>query len=243
MPRLMNHLANFLTSVSLFFGFVSIISSLENHFTYAAWAIILSVVFDGLDGQVARKNSIPSEFGKQLDSLVDVISFGIAPAILGYVFVYKHDPGFEFWATLALFVYLVCSVARLAKYNITPKEDLRSYFTGLPTTAAGGVLASFILIYRRYLTQQPPPVLFFLALVLVLAYLMVSKVRYLNLDGIKRIFERNAGLTFGMLLVLVLSVAGFYAVTKVFLPEFAIFMLFFIYLLFFPFMVKFIPAG
>jgi len=81
----MNYLANFLTVLSLFFGFLSIIFSLESHFTFASWAIILSVIFDGLDGQVARKNPVPSEFGKELDSLADVVSFGIAPSILGYI--------------------------------------------------------------------------------------------------------------------------------------------------------------
>lgn len=84
----MNLLANFLTGLSLIGGFAAIIYSLEGHFTFACWAIILSVIFDGLDGQIARKNPVPSEFGKELDSLVDVVSFGIAPLILGYVFVY-----------------------------------------------------------------------------------------------------------------------------------------------------------
>ncbi len=94
-----NFLANLLTGSSLLFGFVSIIFSLEGHFTFASWAIILSVVFDGVDGQVARKNPQPSAFGKELDSLVDVVSFGIAPSILGYVFIYQS---FHFLATLAL---------------------------------------------------------------------------------------------------------------------------------------------
>jgi len=123
----MNYLANFLTVLSLFFGFLSIIFSLESHFTFASWAIILSVIFDGLDGQVARKNPVPSEFGKELDSLADVVSFGIAPSILGYIFIYRT---FYFWATLALFIYLFCSVMRLAKYNITPKDKLADYFYG-----------------------------------------------------------------------------------------------------------------
>src|SRR3990167_9275730 len=100
----MNLLANSLTILSLGFGFVSIIFSLESHFTFASWAIIISVIFDGLDGQVARRNPIPSEFGKELDSLSDVVSFGIAPASLGYFFIYSH---FDFWATLVLFMYLI----------------------------------------------------------------------------------------------------------------------------------------
>jgi CDP-diacylglycerol--serine O-phosphatidyltransferase len=230
-----NLLANLLTGLSLFFGFVSIIFSLESHFTFASWAIILSVVFDGLDGQVARLNPVPSAFGKELDSLVDVVAFGIAPSVLGYRFVYQE---FHYWPTLALFLYLIASVMRLAKYNITPKESLADSFLGLPTTMAGGILASFILIYRRYSLKTPPPRAFFIALVLVLAYLMVSKVRYINLDGLKKLLQTDKRFALGILLMIAAVMAGFYLATAVFLPELIVFTLFVIYLLFSPFMVK-----
>lgn len=182
----MNYLANFLSGLSLAGGFFSVIFSLKNHFTYASWAIILSVIFDGLDGQIARRNPVPSEFGKELDSLVDVVSFGIAPSILGYIFVYRN---FSYVAISVLFIYLVCSVTRLAEYNITAKEKLANYFYGLPTTVSGGILASFILIYRKY-TRLPSPFIFLL-IVLGLSFLMVSKVRYPNLDGLKQILEKK----------------------------------------------------
>lgn len=218
----MNYLANFLSILSLSFGFVSIIFSLESHFTFASWAIILSVVFDGLDGQVARLNPTPSQFGKELDSLVDVISFGVAPSVLGYIFVYRD---FYFWATLALFIYLFCSVMRLAKYNITPKQELVNYFYGLPTTASGGFLAAFILIYRKY-TRLPPPFTFLL-LVLLLAFLMVSRVRYLNLDGLKQILGNK-----------LLPILALILISGVFLPVVTIFTLFLIYLILSPFVVR-----
>jgi len=228
----MSLLANFITVLSLICGFASIVFSVEGHFTFASWAIILSVVFDGLDGQVARKNPLPSEFGKELDSLVDVVSFGIAPAILGYIFIYR---AFYFWATLALFIYLSCSVMRLAKYNITPKEKLVSYFYGLPTTVSGGVLASFMLIFRKGkglspLPQSVPVVFSFM--VLLLAFLMVSHVRYLNLDGLKELFAKKTKLTV-LSLIILLIFAAFLRKAGV-----CIFMLFLIYLLFSPFVVK-----
>jgi CDP-diacylglycerol--serine O-phosphatidyltransferase len=229
----MNYLANLLTIASLVFGFVSIIFSLESHFTFASWAIIFSVIFDGLDGQIARKNPIPSEFGKELDSLVDVVSFGIAPSVLGYIFVYKH---FYFWATLALFVYLLCSVMRLAKFNIISKEETVNYFYGLPTTASGGIVASFILLYRKY-TNLPPPFIFLL-LVLVLAYLMVSKIKYLNLDGLKQQLSQNKLLMLGIILTLAITLIIFLLITAKFIPEIIILTLFLIYLLFSPLMVK-----
>jgi len=228
----MNFLANSLTTLSLAFGFISIIFSLEGHFTFASWAIILSVIFDGMDGQVARRNPIPSEFGKELDSLADVVCFGIAPSILGYIFIYRT---FYFWATLALFVYLFCSVMRLAKYNITSKEKLAHCFSGLPTTVSGGVLASFILIYRKgkdisALPQLVPEV--FLFMVLLLAFLMVSRVRYLNLDGIKELFANRIKSAVSALLI-ILAVSLYFKKAGV-----TLFTIFLIYLLFSPFVVK-----
>ncbi|MDI6606549.1 MAG: CDP-diacylglycerol--serine O-phosphatidyltransferase [Candidatus Omnitrophota bacterium] len=220
-----NLAANILTISSLFCGFISIIFSLESHFTFASWAIILSVVFDGLDGQVARMNPLPSEFGKQLDSLVDVVCFGIAPAVLGYVFVYRD---FHFWATAALFIYLVAGVMRLAKYNITPREAILKHFIGLPTTASGGILASFILVYRGY-TRFPPPILFLL-LVIALTGLMVSNIKYLNLEGLKEFLGSSLWPVIAIIATLILVLFIFYSVSEVFLPEVAVFTLFTIYL-------------
>ena len=228
----MKFLANLITILSLFFGFLSIILCVEGHFTFASWAIMLSAVLDGLDGQVARKNPIPSEFGKELDSLADVVCFGIAPSILGYIFVYRD---FYLWSTLALFIYLLCSVMRLAKYNITPKEIMANHFYGLPTTVSGGILASFILIFRKSgdfspLPQYVPAI--FLFMVLLLAFLMVSHVKYLNLDGLKQLFPGKA-----KAVVLSLSLLVFIAVimnkTGV-----TVFTFLLIYLLLSPFVVK-----
>ncbi len=218
----MNYLANFLTGLSLAGGFMAVIFSLESHFTYASWAIIVSVIFDGLDGQLARRNPVPSEFGKELDSLVDVVSFGIAPSVLGYIFIYRH---FNFLAISVLFIYLVCSVMRLAEYNITPKEKLTNYFYGLPTTISGGVVASFILLYRKY--TRPPPPFIFLLIVLCLSFLMVSKVKYLNLDGLRQISSKKL-LPFSLIAL----------IAFLFVPEITVFTLFAIYLIFCPFLLK-----
>jgi CDP-diacylglycerol--serine O-phosphatidyltransferase len=217
--------------LSLICGFVSIIFSLESHFTFSCWAIILSVLFDGMDGQIARRNPAPSDFGKELDSLVDVVSFGIAPSILGYIFVYRE---FYLWATIALFFYLFCSVMRLAKYNITPKEKMENYFYGLPTTVSGGILASFILIYRKkglmLLPQLVPVVFLFLAI--LLAFLMVSRVKYLNLDGLKQLLGKKIRLAV-LSLVILLIIEAFLRKVGI-----TIFTLFLIYLIFSPFVVK-----
>ncbi|RKY33308.1 MAG: CDP-diacylglycerol--serine O-phosphatidyltransferase [Candidatus Omnitrophota bacterium] len=237
----MNYLANFITGLSLICGFASVIFSLESHFTFASWSIILSVIFDGIDGQIARRNPKPSEFGKEIDSLVDVVSFGIAPSVLGYIFIYRD---FYLWATLALLIYLCCSVWRLAKYNITPKEKLAKYFYGLPTTASGGVLASFVLIFRKsqataeiafpaHLTELPKYVPFvFLLLVVVLALLMISRARYLNLDGLQQLFgKKTKSVLLASFLLIILSIFFKKAGTTMF-------SLFLLYLIFSPFVVK-----
>lgn len=204
---------------------------MENHFTFASWAILLSVLFDGLDGQIARINPLPSDFGKELDSLVDVVSFGIAPSILGYTFVYRD---FYLFATLALFIYLFCSVMRLAKYNITPKQRLVNYFYGLPTTASGGLLASFILIYRKKGVIEIPPFVpvVFVFMILILSFLMISEIKYLNLDGLKQILGKN---TFFVVLIsgIIITVGLLFKKAGI-----VFFVFFLIYLIFSPFVVK-----
>ena len=228
----MTLLANVLSILGFFCGFISVIFSLQAHFTFASWAILFSVFFDGVDGQIARRNPVPNEFGKELDSLVDVVSFAIAPALLGYIFIYRQ---FYLAAVCALFIYLVCSVVRLAKYNITSKEKMLKYFYGLPTTVSGGILASFILIYRSKVGTEvfefAPAI--FLCMLIILSFLMVSRIRYLNLDGIKEFFGASTPLIITvmssiLIIAAMLRKAGI-ALTVYFL----------IYLLFCPFVVKF----
>jgi len=221
--------ANLLTILSLFCGFLSVLLSLAGQFTFSAFAIIFSVCLDGLDGQVARKFQALSDFGRELDSLVDVVSFGIAPVLLGYIFIYNE---FYSWAIAGLFIYLLCAVVRLARYNICEKTPEQNYFIGLPTTVSGGILASFILIYRR---QAIPPKFisaFFILLLLSLAYLMVSRARYLNLDGLKQAFGRILKpVILGVFITL--SLALYRDKLGV-----ALFSIFLIYLIFSPFVVK-----
>jgi len=227
----LNNLANILSYLSLVFGFASIIFSLEAHFTFASWAIIVSMIFDGLDGQLARRNPVPSEFGKELDSLVDVVAFGIAPSLLGYIFVYRD---FHFWGTGILFIYLFCSVQRLAKYNVTPKEKMANFFYGLPTTVSGGTLASFILIYRKKGVEILPAYVpfFFIAMALVLALLMVSQIRYLNLDGMRMVLRNKKPLIIAIFILIVIESAVFKKAGT------TMFICFLIYLLFSPVVVK-----
>lgn len=199
----MNNLANFITCVSLICGFMSIIFSLENRIAFASWAVILSVILDGIDGLVARANLSSSDFGKELDSLADIVSFGAAPAVLCYAFM--PFGGAYFVAVLALFAYLVCSMLRLARYNVIPKEKKTEYFSGLPITASGGLIAAFILVHIRHLIVPVKGI--FISLILVLSFLMVSNIKYFKLNGLKQIVDgkRLKYLLFIMLICLFIA--------------------------------------
>lgn len=232
----MNFLANIVTGLNLFSGFLAVIFSLERHFTLASWAILLSLIFDGLDGQIARINPVPSQFGKQMDSLVDVVSFGIAPLILTFVFLYED---LHLRTAPVLFCYLICGIIRLAKYNIAPKEKKMNSFSGLPITASGGLIASFI-IFLNGLKIEPCELSRVLMIwVLFISFLMILfSVRYPNLNGITQLFKRNKAV---FIVIILLSLSGpimFFVFSSLFLPEAIILAFFLIYLIFSPFMLK-----
>lgn len=153
---------------NLFLGIMSIILAFQEQWQYAAIMVIIGMLLDGLDGRVARMLNTQSEFGKELDSLSDVISFGVAPAIIMYVSVLKNT-GPEGWFLTAVFP--ICGALRLARFNVSPGQS--GYFIGLPITAAGGILATMAL-YNEYVENQ---YILMLAM-LFLSYLMVSQIKY-----------------------------------------------------------------
>src|SRR5690606_2507156 len=128
-----------------FLGIIAILFAFQGHWEYAAIMVIIGMLLDGLDGRVARMLNTQSEFGKELDSLSDVISFGVAPAVIMYVSALKFT-GVEGWIVTAIFP--ICGALRLARFNVNPGEP--GYFIGLPITAAGGILATLAL-YNPYL--------------------------------------------------------------------------------------------
>jgi CDP-diacylglycerol---serine O-phosphatidyltransferase len=226
-------LSNLITSVSLLLGFLSIIFSFKEQFNLACWGIILAAALDGIDGQVARKFFSAGRLGKELDSLTDLVCFGVAPVILGYAAIHRYL-GLYLYAAALFFLYLFCSVARLAKYNITPQEELTYSFSGLPVTVSGGMLASFILIFwgkEGILLPAWLPVVFTL-LVLTFAFLMVSSLKYLNLNGIQRLL--------GVRSIPVLILAGLFLAFCLYLDKagLGIFSLFLAYLFLSPFVAR-----
>ncbi|MFD2172372.1 CDP-diacylglycerol--serine O-phosphatidyltransferase [Tumebacillus lipolyticus] len=156
---------------NLFLGIISIIVAFQGNFDWAALLVIIGMLLDGLDGRVARMLNAQSEFGKELDSLSDVISFGVAPAFIMYGVV-LNKLGWIGMVITAIFP--ICGALRLARFNVATGSP--NYFVGLPITAAGGVLATLAL----YHDLLPSPNITLPLLMVFLAYLMVSNVKYPN---------------------------------------------------------------
>ena len=157
-----------LTALNIFFGFYAIIQVFEQHFTTAAFLIFFAGIFDALDGRVARLFGTTSQFGLQMDSLGDVVSAGVAPAVLVY-FVYLH--GLGFFGLIVSFLPLVFSAVRLARFNIFIGGRTRdNCFIGLPAPMASLTFGSIVLLYEgtgyRPLLQLLP-----LAVPMVIHYL------------------------------------------------------------------------
>ncbi|WP_418626486.1 CDP-diacylglycerol--serine O-phosphatidyltransferase [Anaerosinus sp.] len=164
---------NMLTSLNLVLGMGSIISTFQGNFYQAAILIVLAMVADGLDGRVARFFNASSDFGKELDSLCDLVSFGVAPAILAYAFYLKDFAEFGYVASI---FFATCGALRLARFNVNTSV-VKGYFMGLPIPAGGCVLATFIMLNIK------PQGIIFPLMVLIFGYLMVSKVKYPDFKG------------------------------------------------------------
>lgn len=198
-------LPNSLTTGNLFFGFFSIVKSLQGDFGWAAVAIFVATIFDVLDGRIARLTNSTSEFGVQYDSLCDLVSFGLAPAFLVYQFGLK-DVGRIGW--IFCFIFLACGALRLARFNVQSSiGKANGDFTGLPIPMAAAVLAIFVAlgvsmetvqgkinpIYQvvgPYLGDERIKLGFMLFMTPALSFLMVSNIAYrshksLNVRGIK----------------------------------------------------------
>jgi CDP-diacylglycerol--serine O-phosphatidyltransferase len=170
-------LPNLFTTGNLFCGFWAIISVFQEKFFYAAVAILLACVFDVLDGKVARLSGATSKFGVQYDSLADLVSFGIAPALLAFSWALRPYGKFG-W--LAAFLFVVCGALRLARFNVQSSSGEVKYFKGLPIPAAASMIALTILLYLRLIETDWVKDIVILVMIYVLAFLMVSNIRYFS---------------------------------------------------------------
>lgn len=163
-------LPNIFTLGNLFLGILAIIFVFNNEAPTAAVLIIVAMLLDGLDGRVARALNVQSEFGKELDSLSDVISFGVAPAFIMYYVAFTEINPYAAWIVTAIFP--ICGAIRLARFNVI--AGVPGYFIGLPIPAAGGILSTLALF------NTDISVYLLMLSTVLLSYLMVSRLKYPN---------------------------------------------------------------
>ncbi|MGC2197985.1 MAG: phosphatidylcholine/phosphatidylserine synthase [Terriglobales bacterium] len=199
-------LPSLFTTGNLAAGYYAILQTMHGtvaeawHFDFAAKAIGFAVLFDGLDGRIARMTKTSSDFGRELDSLADVITFGVAPALLAYMWGFHLLPTWVYpelrtklgqFGAVASFLFLVAGASRLARFNImvnpqpsNPGRPDKKYFVGMPIPAGAGVIAAVVHFTLGTPLDSPSMVITWLLLVLTVAYLMVSTWRFYSFKDI-----------------------------------------------------------
>jgi CDP-diacylglycerol--serine O-phosphatidyltransferase len=219
-PRAAYALPTLFTAGNIFLGFLSIVRSIHgvlhfptdpnlaaSDFEVAAKTIGFAAASDWLDGGIARLTNTTSEFGRELDSLADIISFGLAPSILAYAWGVQFVNGavspavldqFRRWGTFFAFLFLVCGAARLARFNISknpqpknPGKPNRKYFVGLPIPAAATMVAAVVYFLDSYPVTDIIPAILWLALLGLLSFLMVSTWRYWSFKDLNLLRPRT----------------------------------------------------
>jgi len=167
-------LPNMFTAASIFAGTFSMVEAINGAFAVSAWLILLSLIFDGLDGRVARMTNTCSQFGVEFDSLADIVAFGVAPAILIYMFV-----GHEFgrFGIVVSALYVMFGAIRLARFNVMTATSEPSVFIGVPIPTAAVFLSVLVLLFTRYPELESFKITILVMAVFV-ALLMVSNIRY-----------------------------------------------------------------
>ncbi len=203
-------LPNLFTAASIFSGIFSMISAVNGEFSKAAWLIMLALVFDGLDGRVARLTNTCSKFGVEFDSLADMVAFGVAPALLTYLFV-GHEFGRLGVVVAALFV--IFGAIRLARFNVMTAQTEPSVFIGVPIPTAAVFLSLMVLLFEKYGFKESFGVMILVFSIMV-SLLMVSNIRYPSFKKIdytpKHAMKMFVSILFILLIIFVFPIEGFF---------------------------------
>ncbi len=206
------------TLASLFCGFYAIVSAINSEFKTAAIAILVASIFDALDGRVARMTHSTSQFGAELDSLCDMVSFGVSPAVLAFLWA-LHPYGRYGW--LAAFLYVAMTSLRLARFNAQDAASESKNFVGLPCPAAAAMISASVLFCHFLGITGEVKHISLLLLVYLLSYLMVSTHTYCSFKEVSGLKIKPFQILIGFLLLFILVAAE---------PQIMIFSLFLIYL-------------
>lgn len=212
---------NLITTIALLCGFLAILKAVQHSYYTAGILIFVAAIFDGLDGRVARLLNASSRFGEEYDSLSDMTSFGVAPAIVSYLWVLNN---YGRIGTVICGIYCVCAALRLARFNVNTAVVNKRYFQGLPSPVAATVVASTILMLessREIYNFFPQWIVAFI--VLLMGVLMVSSIPYYSFKE----FDFRRSVPFKLMLLIILIISGIYL-----LPEQTFFALLFGYAFF-----------
>jgi CDP-diacylglycerol---serine O-phosphatidyltransferase len=190
---------NLFTTANLFSGFFGIVNAINGNFEMAAVAILISCVFDILDGQVARLTRATSRFGVEYDSLADVVAFGVGPGILMYLWALR-PLGRLGW--LAAFVFVACGALRLARFNVQVDTGSKKYFTGLPIPGAAIAIATTVLFFHDWrIAPSPVSNLSLLLTTYLLGFLMVSTVPFNSFKDFEIVKAKPLPVLFGIIIL------------------------------------------
>lgn len=181
-------LPNLLTTLALFAGFYAIVAAIDGNFASAGIAVFVAMVMDGMDGRVARMTSTQSDFGKEYDSLSDMVSFGLAPAVVVYQWgvarLLEYSVAWGRIGWLVAFLFAVTAALRLARFNSAPESEEKSWFQGLPSPSAAALVAAFVWLSAEYSIGGFSGLVLAFAITAVAGALMVSNFRYYSFKSI-----------------------------------------------------------
>lgn len=210
-------LPNLFTAASLFAGFYGIVSTFSGEYTHAAVAVLVSAIFDSLDGRIARLTGTTSRFGVEFDSLADLVAFGVTPATLVYAWALRP---FDKLGWLAAFLFVACGALRLARFNVqTSTVDSRK-FNGLPIPGAASLIATTILLSAHLEIDETGRHVSVLLMVFALSFLMVSRFKYTSFKDVD-LYRRQPFYTLVLFILLLVIVA--------YEPQIMLFTIFLIY--------------
>jgi CDP-diacylglycerol--serine O-phosphatidyltransferase len=175
-------LPNLITSAALFAGFYAIVAAIDGNYVHAGAAVFVAMVFDGLDGRMARLTNTESAFGKEYDSLSDMVCFGVAPAIVAYQWgvarISEFGPVWGRGGWLATFFFAVAAGLRLARFNSRSGSTSKDYFEGLPSPSAAAIVAAFVWFSSEWREPGLEGLITVFLVTLIAGALMVSKFPY-----------------------------------------------------------------
>jgi CDP-diacylglycerol--serine O-phosphatidyltransferase len=193
-------LPNLITLAAMFGGFYAIVMAIAGRFEMAALGIFVAMVLDGMDGRVARLTNTQSAFGEQMDSLSDMVSFGVAPGLIAYEWALR---GLGRWGWLAAFVYTACAALRLARFNVNVAVVDKRYFQGLPSPAAAALVAGFIWLLDDAGIKGADVSWVMFAVVLYAGLTMATNVPFYSFKD----FHLKRSVPFAVIVALVLGIA------------------------------------